>query len=562
MPLQGGALTAQSTLRSEYTSFVAYRINQEQGDGSGTYFRDTPSDGGPVTRRVLGQAEGGWFLQDLEGGALVSSAERVAMRSHHAGLTGRPEQGSTRAGLLALVVGALTLLGLAPSSVELARTEGADRVATAVSVSESNWSSADTVLLATAWDYPDALAAAVLAATEDAPLLLANRDGLPQEVVAELQRLDSEEVLLLGGEATLPAAVEDELAALGLTTRRIAGADRFATAAEAARMAGAQTGEAALASGRDFPDAVSAGALAATPEQLPVLLTEEDSLPAVTEEALVDLQVERIHVVGGEAVVHEAVVRELEGLDILVERHAGAGRYATSVAVADEALSRHDDSVPLVLATGEAFPDALAAGALAARRDGVLVLTPRDGNDDDLEGFLRDHAGRWAGGEVLGGEAAISAGGLERLAAAAADAETPTPVADLLDEGVPDGLSADDPFVQSNLPLPVPSTYEGRAPYPYTPGPARQITITANVTQQQLVQWWVARSGDGVEEWRICDTSEPNCNWTWPEVSAPDDHAKISAFNCDETGEFCTGRGMIISPESAEGIHVAFRSAG
>lgn len=330
------------------------------------------------------------------------------------------------AGLVILGIFAVAgAFGQAEQPADLERLDGPDRITTAIAVSEAGWESADTVLLATAEDFPDALAASAVAAATDAPLLLTNPAALPRAVAEEIERLGAQTVYLFGGEAVIDPTVPWQLdyLDLGLDVERIAGPDRYATAAAAARRSAAPGGEASIALGTDFPGAVAAGALAATPQRLPVLLTEAATLPEPTVEAIDELALERVEVIGG--AIDDAVVGELEALGLEVTRRAGADRYATSTAVAEEALTRLDGDVPVVLANGEGFADALAAGALTARVGGTLVLTPAGADSDAVEGLLRDHAERWDDGFVVGGRGAVTRNGVERLAAMAADLTAP-----------------------------------------------------------------------------------------------------------------------------------------
>lgn len=119
---------------------------------------------------------------------------------------------------------------------EVRRLSGSDRWTTPAEVTEVLWpEGADTVLLATGFDYPDALAGAPLAASEDAPLLLTPTGGLTDAVRDALVRLDPDEVVVLGGTSAVSGDVVDSVEALAGAPRveRVAGADRFATAEQA-----------------------------------------------------------------------------------------------------------------------------------------------------------------------------------------------------------------------------------------------------------------------------------------------------------------------------------------
>jgi putative cell wall-binding protein len=72
-----------------------------------------------------------------------------------------------------------------------------------------------------------------------------------------------------------------------------------------------------------------------------------------------------------------------------------------------------------VFATGANFPDALSAGALAARLDATLVLVPRDDLDQApaVGGYLADRRQRFTGGVLVGGTVAVSETTAEQLRA-------------------------------------------------------------------------------------------------------------------------------------------------
>jgi putative cell wall-binding protein len=94
-----------------------------------------------------------------------------------------------------------------------------------------------------------------------------------------------------------------------------------------------------------------------------------------------------------------------------VQRLAGADRYSTAAAISASYASPGD---PVFLATGTAFPDALAGGPAAAARGASLLLTKR--------GVLQEPTGvelgrvRPATITVLGGVIAVA----DEVAAAAA----------------------------------------------------------------------------------------------------------------------------------------------
>jgi len=170
------------------------------------------------------------------------------------------------------------------------------------------------------------------------------------------------------------------------TTTRVAGDDRFETGAAALSSAWgfpATDGSTPrvpvlyVANGRDFPDALSAGPAAAH-EGGALAMTDRDALPAATLAVVERLAPERIVVVGGPAAVSAEVYDQLASFQPAITRLGGADRYETSRLVARHSFLGSSTGERIYLATGEAFPDALAAGP-AAHRDDAPVLLVRGG---------------------------------------------------------------------------------------------------------------------------------------------------------------------------------------
>lgn len=268
------------------------------------------------------------------------------------------------------------------------RLAGDRREATAAVVADAGWpDGAEEVLLAAAGSFPDALAGGPLAAAVDGPLLLTGADGLSEATAGALADLDPETVTVLGGESAVGDAVRGQLEEEGYGVRRIAGRERTATAAAIAAVLEDEAGPAEvafLASGADFPDALGAAAPAGL-LGAPVLLSGTAELPESTTARLAGTGVEEVVIVGGASAVGESVDDDLADLDVAVTRLAGEDRFATARTVNEWAAERLDcaegaepclDPDGLLVARGDAFPDALAGGPLAARRRQLLTILP------------------------------------------------------------------------------------------------------------------------------------------------------------------------------------------
>lgn len=297
------------------------------------------------------------------------------------------------------------------------RVAGSGRVETSVALSQAAFAavgSADTVLLARADAYPDALAGAPLAAQLDAPLLLTGRDRLHPAAAAEIRRLAPRRAVVLGGEAAVSRRVVSDVRGLGVgDVRRVAGSDRFDTAGQIAREVAGPGTHAYVVEGsnpdpaRGWPDAVSVSALAAHTGR-PILLTGRDRLPGGTAAAIEDLGVSAATVIGGPAAVSARVAGQIADLGADVDRIAGSDRYETSRLVAVATANAGADPDRLWAATGLNWPDALAAGPAAAAGGGVLLLVhgTNVAASPAARAWARSHGGDRFG--LVGGRAAIS----------------------------------------------------------------------------------------------------------------------------------------------------------
>lgn len=196
---------------------------------------------------------------------------------------------------------------------------------------------------------------------------------------------------------------------------RYAGADRYETAA-AVSAASFSPGVpvAYVATGTNFPDALAAGAAAAR-HGGPVLLVTSNRLPSATAAELARLRPGVIKVVGGPAIVSDAVLDAMRPYAAggNMQRIFGANRYATAAAISANAFGPGVSAA--YIATGSNFPDALAGVAAAGVSDGPILLAGVSG----IPANTTDELARLRPGRifVLGGSGALSDAVAAQLAA-------------------------------------------------------------------------------------------------------------------------------------------------
>lgn len=283
-----------------------------------------------------------------------------------------------------------------PPAAMSTRLAGENRLATAVAISVDGFaeSAASSVVLARADLFPDALAGTPLAVQVGGPLLLTAPDRLSEETAAELERVlqPGGRVVLLGGPDALAPAVSDAVQSRGHQVVRYEGANRFETAV---RIAEQLPPEALFyASGNDFPDALGAGP-AAVSQGGAILLTAGDTLPPESAQFADRRPTATSYAIGGPA------ARAVPDAEPIV----GADRYDTNVRLARR-FFRSPEVVGV--ATGAAFPDALAGGARVGRDNGPVLLSEPSALPDDVATYLSDVSTSVDSALLFGGDSALS----------------------------------------------------------------------------------------------------------------------------------------------------------
>lgn len=173
------------------------------------------------------------------------------------------------------------------------------------------------------------------------------------------------------------------LASTTPTVNRLAGQDRYETAATIAKQ-WSHSDYAILVSGENYPDALASAPLAQK-HKAPLLLTTSDSLPAPTKQALADLEVNQVIIVGGTGVIAPSIEAELQAMGIFTTRLAGQNRYETALKIADQVQSSPSQ---LFVCTGDDFADALSVAPIAAIEQIPIILVSGDSLANSVQEYL------------------------------------------------------------------------------------------------------------------------------------------------------------------------------
>jgi len=305
-------------------------------------------------------------------------------------------------GFLAFFLMTFIMLTYAPAtsaSTSTNRLAGYDHYKTAVAISQSGWpDGADTAILALGEDFPDALSAGPLAKKYNAPILLTNSYALNNDTATELKRLKVKKVYIVGGTAVVSSGVERQLSLMSITTKRLAGEDRYDTALQVAQEIGVTQGV-FVTNGLTFADALSIGPIAAALE-MPILLVPPDKLTPALTNFLSKNEIPTSYIVNGSELSYN-VVNQFPNSEVIY----GYDPYERNINL----INRFEASLELdniYLATGQRFPDALAASALVQKGKNALVLLQGDTIPYPVTSFMRSkHISKLT---ILGGTAVIS----------------------------------------------------------------------------------------------------------------------------------------------------------
>jgi len=336
------------------------------------------------------------------------------------------------------------LIGGGAGQAQITRIAGADRLDTAVKISQkqwlavdptSSWGQAQTAVIATSGTFPDALAGVPLAAYKRGPLLLTPPNaGLYGPANDEINRVvpKGRTIFILGGYSAVSASVDQKLINEGYKVQRFAGQTRFDTALQVAKFGLGDPAHVVVATGRDFADALSAGPLAAgpratsvagqQPQPAAIILTDgpnffDPSTSAYVKGKLGTSNCTAVTAVGG-AAVH--ALNSVAGGACHSEL-AGADRYQTSSKVFGE----FPQTYLVGVASGATFADALTGAAYVANVQQPLLLTDPNTLPDPIGGYF-DAMAKQAGVayvDVFGGPKAITDHVVQQLTDAAHSGE-------------------------------------------------------------------------------------------------------------------------------------------
>lgn len=287
----------------------------------------------------------------------------------------------------ALAVACMIPAGVSSANVEsVTRIAGKDRIATSIEISKTMFNESDNVVLASGYNFADALSAGQLAAALNAPLILSS-DQLDSRTSDEIAKLKPKNIYIVGGETALSSNIEESVKSVvnDINIERLKGNDRYETSVKVME----KTKEFVdaeyllIASGKNFPDALSATSFMADHKAL-MVLSDGNSYPKS------DLQEIAI---GG---VNQLPLNGFTG-----ERIAGNDRYQTALAIARRSFENNENAI---LANSKVFADSLSAVSVAKNYKAPIILTDNENLTQSTKSYLENMNSV----TIIGGEKSVS----------------------------------------------------------------------------------------------------------------------------------------------------------
>lgn len=178
-----------------------------------------------------------------------------------------------------------------------------------------------------------------------------------------------------------------------VTVKKLKGADRFETAIKISQSGWTKSDTVVIVNGEDksMVDGLTATPLASV-KNSPILLSSNEKLPQKTVEELKRLNPSKVVVIGGNNSMPNSVVEAIKAVNskISVQRIGGDTRYQTSINIAKE-IDKTNNVSKLYIGAGNGEADSLSIASQAGKEKTPIVLTQKDGVDNEAEQFIKSN---------------------------------------------------------------------------------------------------------------------------------------------------------------------------
>ena len=259
---------------------------------------------------------------------------------------------------------------------------GERRYDTAVELSKSKFNTADTIVIAGGYALADGLTATPIATYYKSPLLLVEKNNIPEVTKNEIKRLGAKNVIIVGGTTVVNQAVEQQLLSLGVSKiTRLGGSDRYETSLLVAQYIDSNLyniENIVVTNGLGEADALSIAPVSGR-DRMPIILVRSNSIPSSTYNWIRGEGINNAYIIGGTTAVNDSVLNQVNGItknDISGNRIGGSTRYETNAFIIDKFYGSSTNKV--YVSKGLQLIDALSSGPIAALENSPVVLANND----------------------------------------------------------------------------------------------------------------------------------------------------------------------------------------
>ena len=264
------------------------------------------------------------------------------------------------------------------SNIAIRNLRGNERYDTAVAVSKEGWKNgSESVVLTNGNSVVDGVTATPLATSKDAPILLTEKEKIPEATKSELKRLNPKNIVVIGGNTVVNESVLNELNTIlpSSQIKRIGGIDRYETSLLIAKEITSPINKVYVTGGYGEADSLSIASKAGEEKQ-PIILSEKENINNDIFNWLKTKNLQDAYFIGGSQVLSDKVIEKINSItsnNVSNNRIFGEDRQETNAKVIEKFYT--DSKYSSVLVTkSNPLVDALSAGPLAAKLKSPIVI--------------------------------------------------------------------------------------------------------------------------------------------------------------------------------------------
>lgn len=313
------------------------------------------------------------------------------------------------------------------------RFEGVNRYATSASLNKTNSNNGGPLFIVTGESFPDALVSSPAVSILNGKLILTNSKKLSKESIESIKKTQSNKIYIIGGKNSISENVVNEIKKLvpqKTIFERIDGKNRYDTSQKIYNKFFASSinyeSHIYIATGRNWPDALTASAIAGSTKEPVLLINDKDqNHPYQLVEQIRKSGYPKAILVGGEGSIGKNIFESFKVYltPEYISRIGGKDRYETSVLLnkkLDERNNEIYDWVPEIgkvfapdttniwLATGANFPDALVSSVYASQTGHRLYLSSINCLDKNTHEAIYNKKSEVIKLNIVGGQKSIT----------------------------------------------------------------------------------------------------------------------------------------------------------